>query len=92
MHLEETCHEAKIRNSQLITHVEVTLSIGSYTDVSVPVVEGNRGAEGPTGRKIRRHGVWVGSCLRPLRRSNGTGEPGGGVDTSAELARRTHRR
>ena len=34
----ETCHEENA--TQLITHVEVTPSSGSYTDVSVPVVDG----------------------------------------------------
>ena len=34
----ETCHEENA--TQLITHVEVTPSSGSDTDVSVPVVDG----------------------------------------------------
>ena len=36
----ETCHEENA--TQLITHVEVTPSSGSDTDVSVPVVDGSR--------------------------------------------------
>ena len=75
----ETCHEENA--TQLITHVEVTPSSGSDTDVSVQ-------AEGPTGRALRRHGVWVGpQRLRSLAPGNGTGEPGGGVG-AGELARR----
>ena len=35
----ETCHEENA--TQLITHVEVTPSSGSDTDVSVPVVDGH---------------------------------------------------
>ena len=82
----ETCHEENA--TQLITHVEVTPSSGSDTDVSVPVVDGLAEPEGPTGRALRRHGVWVGpQCLRSLAPGNGTGEPGGGVG-AGELARR----
>ena len=36
--MAETCHEENA--TQLITHVEVTPSSGSDTDVSVPVVDG----------------------------------------------------
>ena len=74
----ETCHEENA--TQLITHVEVTPSSGSDTDVSVPVVDGLAERKGPTGRALRRHGAWVGpQCLRSLAPGNGTGEPGGRV-------------
>ena len=82
----ETCHEENA--TQLITHVEVTPSSGSDTDVSVPVVDGL--AE----RKVRPDELFVDTayesgpqCLRSLAPGNGTGEPGGGVG-AGELARR----
>ena len=70
----ETCHAENA--TQLITHVEVTPSSGSDTDVTVPLVDGL--AE----RKVRpeAHGVWVEpQRLRGLAPGDGTGEPGGGV-------------
>ena len=82
----ETCHEENA--TQLITHVEVTPSSGSDTDVSVPVVDGL--AE----RKVRPDELFADTaygsgpqCLRSLAPGNGTGEPGGGVG-AGELARR----
>ena len=82
----ETCHEENA--TQLITHVEVTPSSGSDTDVSVPVVDGLAERKVRPDFALRRHGVWVGpQCLRSLALGNGTGEPGGGVG-AGELARR----
>ena len=82
----ETCHEENA--TQLITHVEVTPSSGSDTDVSVPVVDGL--AE----RKVRPDELFADTAygsgrngLRSLAPGNGTGEPGGGVG-AGELARR----
>ena len=72
---------------QLITHVEVTPSSGSDTDVSVPVVDGL--AE----RKVRPDELFAdtaygsGRNASKPRPGNGTGEPGGGVG-AGELARR----
>ena len=70
----ETCHEENA--TQLITHVEVTPSSGSDTDVSVPVVDGLAERKVRPEGALRRHGVWVGpQCLRSLAPGNGTGEP-----------------
>ena len=52
----ETCHEENA--TQLITHVEVTPSSGSDTDVSVPVVDGLAERK-VRPEALRRHGVWV---------------------------------
>ena len=58
----ETCHEENA--TQLITHVEVTPSSGSDTDVSVPVVDGLAERKVRPDFALRRHGVWVGpQCL-----------------------------
>ena len=82
----ETCYEENA--TQLITHVEVTPSSGSDTDVSVPVVDGLAERKVRPDEPLRRHGVWVGpQRLRSLAPGNGTGEPGGGVG-AGELARR----
>ena len=82
----EPCHEENA--TQLITHVEVTPSSGSDTDVSVPVVDGL--AE----RKVRPDELFADTAygsgrnaFEASRRGNGTGEPGGGVG-AGELARR----
>ena len=84
--MAETCHEENA--TQLITHVEVTPSSGSDTDVSVPVVDGLAERKVRPDELFARHGVWVGpQCLRSLAPGNGTGEPGGGVG-AGELARR----
>ena len=84
--MAETCHEENA--TQLITHVEVTPSSGSDTDVSVPVVDGL--AE----RKVRPDEFFADTAygsgrnaFEASRRGNGTGEPGGGVG-AGELARR----
>ena len=72
----ETCYEENA--TQLITHVEVTPSSGSDTDVSVPVVDGL--AE----RKVRPDELFVDTAYGSGRNAfeasppgNGTGEPGG---------------
>ena len=81
----ETCHEENA--TQLITHVEVTPSSGSDTDVSVPVVDGLAERKvRPTSSSPTRRMVGP-QCLRSLAPGNGTGEPGGGVG-AGELARR----
>ena len=88
--MAETCHAENA--TQLITHVEVTPSSGSDTDVTVPLVDGLAERKVPTGRALRGHGVWVGpQRLRGLAPGDGTGEPGGGVG-AGELPRRRGRR
>ena len=73
----QTCHEENA--TQLITHVEVTPSSGSDTDVSVPVVDGLG-----SGRSDRTSYTAYGSGRK---RRRGTELPGGGVG-AGELARR----
>ena len=81
--MAETCHEENA--TQLITHVEVTPSSGSDTDVSVPVVDGL--AE----RKVRPDELFADTAYSGRNAfeasRHGTGEPGGGVG-AGELARR----
>ena len=82
----ETCHEENA--TQLITHVEVTPSSGSDTDVSVPVVDGL--AE----RKVRPDELFVDTAygsgrnaFEASRRGTELVSPVGGVG-AGELARR----
>ena len=85
----ETCHAENA--TQLITHVEVTPSSGSDTDVTVPLVDGlaERKVRRTSSSRTRR----MGRAATPSRLApgDGTGEPGGGVG-AGELPRRRGRR